>query len=458
MIVAMEMVQAEAAQTQSEGADLVGRWEGVLNVGGTSLPIVIRVEQGPDGLVTAMDSPAQNVRGIPVSSLAQTGGVVRFAVPAARGGFEGAVAADGKTWTGTWTQGSASLPLILTRAASTAEPAGPKRPQTPQPSFPYAAENVTFRNEGANITLAGTLTVPDGAGPFPAVVLLTGSGAQDRDETIFDHKPFAVWADALTRRGIAVLRYDDRGIGGSGGGGPNETTADFATDAQAAIAFLQTQAQIDPTRIGLMGHSEGGAIAPLAVQDGAPAAFVVMLAGPAVPGAEIITEQAAMIAAAAGRTPEQVAEVRDMQGRIMAAVVANKDDGPAAASAAEAILVEAGTPLAQAHGSTAAFASGWYRHFAAYDPAPALAALTVPLLAVYGDKDVQVPAALDVEALRRIQPSAEIVVLPGLNHLMQTATTGLPGEYGTIEETVSPLALTTVTDWVAKVTGVRFGD
>jgi pimeloyl-ACP methyl ester carboxylesterase len=447
MIVAMEMVQAEAAQ-----ADLVGRWEGALNAGGTSLPVVIRVEQGPDGLVTVMDSPAQNARGIPVTGLSQSGGVVRFAVPVARGGFEGAVSADGGTWTGTWSQGSASLPLILTRAADAAEPVGRNRPQTPQPPFPYAAETVTFRNEGASITLAGTLTLPEGTGPFPAVVLLTGSGAQDRDETIFDHRPFAVWADALTRRGIAVLRYDDRGIGGSGGGGLNETTADFATDAQAAVAFLSTRSEIDPARIGLMGHSEGGEVAPLAVRNGAPAAFVVMIAGPAVSGADITTEQSARIAAAAGRTPEQVAEVRRLQGKIMAAVVANKDDGPAAAAAAEAVLLEAGTPPEQARSGNAAFASNWYRYFAAYDPGPALATLRIPVLAIYGGNDLQVPADQNSEALHRLQPSAEIVILPGLNHLMQTATTGLPGEYGTIEETVSPAALATVTDWVVKVT------
>ncbi|ADK99324.1 alpha/beta hydrolase family protein [Brevundimonas subvibrioides] len=447
MIVAMEMVQAEAAQT-----DLAGRWEGALTVGGTALPIVIRVEPGPGGLVTVMDSPAQNVRGLPVAGLTRSGGTVRFTVPAARGGFEGAVSADGGTWTGVWTQGAGSLPLILTRAAATAEPAGPNRPQTPRPPFPYAAEAVTFRNDGAGIALAGTLTLPEGTGPFPAVVLLTGSGAQDRDETILDHKPFAVWADALTRRGIAVLRYDDRGVGGSGGGGPNETTGDFATDAQAAIAFLRTRPEIDPARIGLMGHSEGGATAPLAVRNGAPAAFVVLLAGPAMPGAEIIIEQAVRIATASGQTPAQVVELRQLQSRIMAAVLANKDDGPAAAAAAQAVLVEAGIPTEQARGSTAAIASGWYRSFVAYDPGPALSALTVPLLAVYGEKDLQVPADLDAGALRRLQPAAEIVILPGLNHLMQTATTGLPGEYGTIEETVSPAALATVTDWVVKVT------
>ena len=440
------------APAQAEAADLVGRWEGALNVGGTSLPLVIRVEA--DGQ-SFMDSPAQNVRGIPVTELSETGGVVRFTVPVARGRFEGARSADGQTWTGAWSQGTASLPLVLTRAASAAEPAGPARPQTPAPPFPYAAENVTFPNAGAGITLAGTLTLPVGAGPFPAVVLLTGSGAQDRDETVFDHKPFAVWADVLTRRGIAVLRYDDRGVGGSGGGTTEDTSADFAADAAAAIAFLRTRPEIDPARIGLMGHSEGGMTAPLAVFEGAPAAFVVMIAGQAVSGADIITEQAARLAQAAGASPDQVAEARRVQGEVMAAVVRNTDDGAAAARDVEAVLIAAGQSPAQAQASLRLLSSPWYRWFAAHDPAPALAGLDVPLLAIYGGKDLQVPADQNAEALARIQPDAEIVVLPGLNHLMQTAGTGLPGEYGTITETLAPEALSTVTDWIVRVTGAR---
>ena len=443
------------APAQAADADLVGRWEGALNVGGASLPIVIRVEQGPDGLATVMDSPAQNVRGLAVTGLSDAGGVVRFSVPAARGAFEGARSADGGVWTGAWSQGGASLPLVLTRAAATAEPAGPARPQTPVPPFPYAAEDVTFRNEDADITLAGTLTLPPGDGPFAAVVLLTGSGAQDRDETIFDHRPFAVWADALTRRGMAVLRFDDRGVGGSGGGGPDETSEDFAGDAAAAIAWLRTRPEIDPARIGLMGHSEGGMTAPLAVSRGAPAAFVVMIAGQSVTGADIITEQAARLVAASGASPEQVAETRRVQTEIMAAIVANKDDGPAAARAAEAILVAAGQPAAQAQASVRGISSPWYRWFASHDPAPALAALDVPVLALYGGKDLQVPADQNAEALARVQPQAEIVVLPDLNHLMQTAATGLPGEYATIEETVAPEALTTVGDWIARVAGTE---
>ncbi|WP_428150965.1 alpha/beta hydrolase family protein [Brevundimonas sp.] len=447
------MIEAmAAAPAQAEAADLVGRYEGALNVGGTSLPLLIRVEA--DGQVF-MDSPAQNARGMAVTELTETGGVVRFTVPIAHGRFEGVRSADGETWTGAWSQGSASLPLILTRAAAGAEPAGPARPQTPVPPFPYAAEDVTFRNDGAGITLSGTLTVPEGEGPFPAAVLLTGSGAQDRDETIFDHKPFAVWADALTRRGIAVLRYDDRGVGGSGGGTVDDTSEDFATDAAAAIAFLRTRPDIDATRIGLMGHSEGGTTAPLAVSEGASAAFMVMLAGPAVTGADIITEQAARLAEAAGASADQVAETRRVQGEVMAAVVRNKDDGQAAARDVEAALVAAGQSAEQAHAGVRVLSSPWYRFFASHDPAPALAALHIPVLAVYGGKDLQVPADQNAAALARIQPRAEIVVLPGLNHLMQTAGTGLPGEYGTITETLAPEAIATVTNWIVRVTGGR---
>ncbi|AQR63252.1 hypothetical protein BZG35_00045 [Brevundimonas sp. LM2] len=443
----------QAVTAPAVQADPIGRWEGALNVGGTALPLVLRVERGPDGPVTVLDSPAQNARGMPVTDLTVTGGVVRFRVPLVRGGFEGAVSADGGTWTGAWSQGGGSLPLILTRAdPAVAAPAGPNRPQTPQPPFPYAAQDVTFRNNGDGITLAGTLTLPQGPGPFPAVVLLTGSGAQDRDETILDHRPFAVWADTLTRRGIAVLRYDDRGVGGSGGGSLDETTADFAGDAAAAVDLLRARPEIDPARIGLIGHSEGGTAALIATSAGVPVAFVVLIAGPAVSGAEIVTEQAAGLTAAGGGSPEQVEDARRMQGALMAAVVTNRDDGEAAARAAEAVLSAAGQSPDQIRSALPVLSSGWYRAVVAYDPGPALTGLRVPLLAVYGTRDLTVPADQSREVLARLKPDADIVVLPGLNHLMQTATTGLPGEYGMIEETLAPVALATVTDWVVKVT------
>lgn len=444
------------APAEAQATDLAGRWEGALSVGGTSLPVVIRVSEETGGLVAVMDSPAQGARDIPITDLGEAGGVVRFAVPVAGGRFEGRRSEDGATWRGAWSQGGASLPLILTRTASTAPVAAPvvARPQTPVPPFLYGVEEVAFQNAG--VTLAGTLTTPRGDGPFPAVVLITGSGAQDRDETIFDHKPFAVWADMLTRHGVAVLRYDDRGVGGSGGGSADETTADFAGDAAAGVAFLGARSDIDPARIGLMGHSEGGAAAQIAALNGAPIAFMVMIAGPAVTGAEIVTEQVYRLSLASGRTPEQAAEARASQARIMDAVVRNKDDGPAAQAAIRAELTAAGLSPDEVRQSTAVLGSGWYRYFAAYDPAPALTGLKIPLLALYADKDLNVPADQNSEALARLKPDADIVVLPGLNHLMQTAGTGLPSEYATITETLAPIVLTAVTDWIVQTTmGVR---
>ena len=454
----IEAVATATAPAQAQAADLAGRWEGAIRVGDASIPIVIRVAQGPDGLIALMDSPAQNARDIPVAGLTETSGVVRFTVPMAGGRFEGARSEDGSTWTGTLSQGPASMPLILTRTAETAEvapPAPPNRPQTPVPPFPYAAEDVTFPNSGAGITLAGTLTLPGGAGPFPAVILLTGSGAQDRDETIFDHRPFAVWADALTRRGIAVLRYDDRGMGGSGGGSLDETTADFATDAVAAMDFLRARPDIDATRIGLMGHSEGGMTALIAASNGAPAAFVVMIAGPSVSGADILVEQSRQIVLASGGTEAQARQTEAIQSRFILAVLNNRDDGPAAARAIEALSLEVGQPADRAASVARQMSSGWYRYFTAYDPADAIRSLNVPMLALYAERDRNVPAEQNASHLRTLKADAEIVVLPGLNHLMQPATTGLTSEYATITETLAPEAITAVTDWVVGVTGAR---
>ncbi|WP_298161260.1 alpha/beta fold hydrolase [Brevundimonas sp.] len=448
----IEAIAIAAVPPQAEAAGLLGRWEGAIRVGETSIPIIVRVAEGPDGLVAVMDSPAQNARDIPVAGLSEASGVVRFTVPMAGGRFEGARSEDGLTWTGTLFQGAASLPLILTRTAASAEaPPPPSRPQTPVPPFPYAAEDVTFPNSAAGITLTGTLTLPRGEGPFPAVILLTGSGAQDRDETIMGHKPFAVWADALTRRGIAVLRYDDRGMGGSGGGSLDETTADFATDAVAAMDFLRARPDIDAARIGLMGHSEGGATALIAASNGAPAAFIVMIAGPSVSGADILTEQTKQIVLASGGTEAQALQSEAVQARFMLAVLNNRNDGPAAARAVEALSIEIGQSAQQAAGVARAMSSGWYRYFTAYDPADAIRALKVPLLAIYAGRDRNVPADQNAPHLRTLKPDAEIIVLPGLNHLMQPATTGLADEYATITQTLAPEAITAVTDWVARV-------
>lgn len=347
------------------------------------------------------------------------------------------------------------MPVVLTRTAETASIAGPARPQTPQAPFPYASRDVSIANPAApGVTLAGTLTLPEGVGPHPAVVLISGSGPQDRNETVMGHQPFLIWADALSREGIAVLRYDDRGVAGSTGSFAAATGADLASDARAALDWLAAQPEIDPNRVGLMGHSEGGTLAPYVVQQGGEAAWIVMLAGATVPGGDIVSEQQRRIAIAMGAPADQVETSNAAQRRVMQAVADNADDRTAAAEAVTQILTEAGQPEAAARSAAAGVSTDWYRWFVSHDPATSLAELDVPLLAVFGGLDLQVPADQNSDALRAIRPDAEIVVLPGLNHLMQTAERGTPDEYQTIEETVSPVALETVIDWIRARSGL----
>lgn len=441
------------APAQAGSPDLEGVWEGRLSVEGQSIRLVFRI--GPTG-VAVMDSPDQGARGIPVERQAVEGGLIRLNVPSIRGHFEGRRSDDGRTLTGALFQGGMIVPLVLDRTAETAETASRvARPQVPVAPFPYRSEDVAFDNAAApGVRLAGTLTLPEGDGPFPAAILITGSGAQDRDETLFGHKPFAVWADALTRRGIAVLRYDDRGVAGSTGDFRAATSADFATDVGAAFAWLMARADIDPRGIGLIGHSEGGLVAPLALQGGVGAAWVVMLAGPAVSGGEILSEQQRRQAMAMNASPEAITAGNVTQRALMDVIARNAADGDAALREATAYLVEQGQPEAQAVQAAARISGPWYRWFIAHDPAPVLASLDVPLLAIYGGRDVQVPAELNAPVLARVKPDAEIVILPTLNHLFQPATTGLPSEYGVIETTLDPAVLSTVIDWVAARSGL----
>src|SRR5690606_39165539 len=232
-------------------ATVVGDWLGTLEVPGARLRIVFHIVEDEGGLTATMDSPDQGAFGIETGAVVLAGDSLTIEVPAAFGRYTGEVRGD--TITGTWSQGGASLPLVLARTEGVE---APRRPQHPEPPFPYDAVDVTIPTDEPGVTLAGTLTKPHGDGPFPAVVLISGSGPQDRDETVSGHKPFLVIADALTRRGVAVLRYDDRGFGGSTGNFATATTADFANDALAAVRFLVGRDDIDPARIGLIGHSE----------------------------------------------------------------------------------------------------------------------------------------------------------------------------------------------------------
>ncbi|WP_297512623.1 alpha/beta fold hydrolase [uncultured Caulobacter sp.] len=442
--IAAALLAPSLAQAQT-GA-FAGDWYGALNAGGGQVPLVIHV--AADG-GASVDSPAQHAVGLAAAATVADGklSVTLKAVPA---GFQGALSADGKTLVGEWIQGGVRLPLTLSHTAPAAAPA-PKRPQTPQPPFPYRAEEVAYVNPASGLRLAGTLTLPPGAGPFPAVVLITGSGQQDRDETFFDHKPFWVIADALTRRGVAVLRVDDRGVGGSQAGDlARATTSQFATDVAAGVAFLRARGDIDPDRIGLIGHSEGGQIAPMVAAKDPRVAFLVLMAGPAIDGLELLVAQNRAIAEASGASAGEVAAMLKTKRAWFEAARDARDDDDAR-TRLSAVLDQQGVPAgAPQRAAVLALAVPWWREFLKSHPAEVLKTVQVPVLALNGAKDTQVPAAANLAATRQAlsgHKDVEIVALPGLNHLFQTAGTGLPDEYGKIEQTLAPEALTRIVDW-----------
>lgn len=421
---------------------VAGDWYGTLDTPRGKLPLVFHVK--PDGSAT-LDSPSQMAKGMAATAtLAKDKLTLTLSV--APIGFEGTVSADGQTLRGNWLQGEASLPLVMSRTAPVAN-----RPQTPKPPFPYRAEEVSYLNPASGLKLAGTLTLPEGPGPFPAVVLITGSGTQDRDETIFDHKPFLVLADALTRKGVAVLRVDDRGAGGSEkGDAAAATIPGFATDVAAGVAFLRARADIDAARIGLLGHSEGGEIAPLVAAEDPRIAFLVLMAAPGVDGATLLVAQNRALFAANGLPDDQV-EILVKNRAERFAVVRDARDAPDARTRLTEVLNRQGLPATSPERTaTLGLATPGMLYFLKTDPADALARIKVPVLAIGGSKDLQVDAKTNLAAIRKaLAGDADVTVkeLPGLNHLFQTAGTGLVSEYGQIEETIAPAALATIVDW-----------
>ena len=449
MAVALVVSTAGVAQAQN----IVGDWQGTLKAGPTELRLALHVVKGDDGGFKAtLDSIDQGANGIPVTTISLKDSNLIFTVAAVRGFYEGKVNPDGMIIDGTWSQKGASLPLVLKRVKNVAE-LKQRRPQNPVKPYPYREEDVAYKNDAAGITLAATLTIPPGKGPFPAVLLITGSGPQDRDESLMGHRPFLVLADYLTRRGIIVLRADDRGVGKSGGNLAEATTADFATDAEAGVAYLKTRPEADPRKIGLIGHSEGGVIAPMVAARNPGVAFIVMMAGTGVPGDEVIAAQGLLISQAGGMSREQAEKDATEEREILALVKQEKSDAVLEKKLRERLAGK--VPQARIGMQIKVMSAPWFRYFLAYDPAIALKQVACPVLAVNGEKDLQVPPKQNVPAIRNALEAAgnkhfEVEELPGLNHLFQTAKTGAPSEYGQIEETMSPMALERIARWVLR--------
>ncbi len=445
-------------QTSFEGV-----WSGVLVVGEQRLRIVFRLSRNADGAWTAtIDSPDQAAQGIPVSSVQIEGRQITLKSELVQGEFVGELSEDGKQLAGVWKQGGGAFPLILTRGELPAR----RRPQEPKPPFPYKTEEVRIPNRKAKIELAGTLTIPEGKPPFPAIVFFTGSGAQNRDEEIFGHKPFLVIADYLTRAGYATLRMDDRGVGGSEGDLSRATTLDLADDALAAVNYLKTRREVDRRRIGILGHSEGALVGAIAASK-APrdVAFLIMLAGTGVPGEQILYRQAELIARKSNIAETLIERNRALQQRVFEILKREKDDAQAQQAVYDALIQSLGAgaqlPDAQKNAFQAqarSYVSPWFRTFIQLDPAHYLRKVRCPVLALNGDLDLQVDPEQNLPAIERAlreggNRRVTIRRMTGLNHLFQKARTGLVTEYAEIEETFNPDALETIRKWLTDTIG-----
>jgi pimeloyl-ACP methyl ester carboxylesterase len=430
-----------------------GQWNGVLKVPGAQLKLVFHISETAEGYSSTMDSPDQGAFGIPVTATTFAGSVLKLEIPNAGITYEGTLEGTDSI-VGTFRQGGQSFPLILTTGA--VEKAEVVRPQEPVPPFPYDAEEVTFSNEQDGVELAGTLTLPRGDGVFPAVVLISGSGPQNRDEELFEHKPFWVLADFLTRNGIAVLRFDDRGVGASTGDFAKATTFDFARDVEAAVDFLKTREGVNPKEIGLIGHSEGGVIAPMVASERADIGFIVLMAGSALRGDQLLLLQKATIEAQMGVPPQMIEYNQQIMGGAYEIVLNEQLDQELIADSLSGYFQEkygVMLPEEQRMALVDQLSSPWMINFVRLDPAVYLSEVQCPLLALNGSKDLQVPSKENLDVITRMaeeHPEKQIITmeLEGLNHLFQECETGAVSEYGTIEQTIAPIALETMLSWI----------
>ena len=437
-------------------ARAIGTWEGLLHAGVTSMRLELAVRDSDGTLLGTMRSVDQGGAEAP-ASVAATGDSVTLSIPDWHVTYAGELIASGDSLRGTFTQGGTSMPLVFARAS---QPLLSSRPQDPKPPFPYHATDVTIASV-PGVRLAGTIIIPEGRGPFPAVVFVTGSGPQDRDEALLGHRPFLVIADYLARHGIASLRYDDRGVAKSTGSFDNATSADFAMDAEAAVRYLTHVEGVAPNRVGVLGHSEGGMIGPMVAARSRDVAFLVLMAGPGIPGDSLILLQGKAIAIAGGTSPAAADSAAATNRLLIDAVAQSRDSLDAVARLAAAKqTVLAGVPSDRRAAAATKIdqampqlLSPWFRYFLHYDPRPALRRVHVPVLALGGSLDMQVPARENLAAIDTALRSGgnrdyRVLELPKLNHLFQTATTGSPAEYATIDETVAPAALDAITTWI----------
>ena len=445
--------------TFSQAQDITGQWNGVLSISGMNLRLVFHIQKSGESYTSTMDSPDQGTTGIPVAATTFDGSKLSLTIPGIGLSYEGDFKVD--SIVGTFKQSGLSLPLTLKRTLPEIKTAN--RPQEPKPPYPYRSEDITFENKAANITLAGTLTIPEKGNNFTAVILISGSGAQDRNQEIMGHKPFLVIADYLTRQGIAVLRYDDRGTAQSTGDIQTATTADFASDVESAIAYLKTRKEINPKKIGLIGHSEGGIIAPMVAAKQKEVAFIVMLAGTGMRGNKVLLQQCELLHKASAMSENKIAETCGINAKIFDKIIRSKEN--VSQQEINHFLLDLKTEIAAItpagmtaddfiKQATRQMSSPWIQYFLRYDPTIALQQVKCPVFALNGSKDMQVSAKENLETISAVlkkggNKNSTIKEYSALNHLFQECTTGLPAEYSTIEQTFSPEVLKDLGNWIS---------
>jgi pimeloyl-ACP methyl ester carboxylesterase len=443
------------------GQDITGQWNGILKVQGIQLRLVFNIGKTDKALSATMDSPDQGAKEIPVTMISFENTILKIVVAKAGIEYEGVLGED-QIITGTFKQSGQLFPMNLSKEKIEKQTLA--RPQEPTKPYPYYSEDITFENKDAGITMAGTLTLPRKDGVFPVVVLISGSGPQNRDEELLGHKPFLILSDNLTRNGIAVLRFDDRGTAASTGDFKTATSLDFSTDVEAALYYLQTRKEINKKKIGLVGHSEGGIIAPMIASRSKEIAFIVLLAGTGIPGDELLLLQQQLIGKASGVSETDLQKAkRTNKGafEIMSKSTTSEQVKTDLTSYLKEILKNTSNTQKPegvsdddlVKSQVDQLASPWMQYFIKYNPATTLEKVRCPVLAINGEKDLQVAPKENLEAIKKAltkggNKDVTVMELPGLNHLFQECKTGLPVEYTAIEQTFSPTALKVIVEWV----------
>jgi len=440
--------------------DISGTWKGELSVQGMELPIVFNISQSDNGYTTTLDSPKQGAYDMPTDQT--TFEENKLTITYGQIGMEYTATFSNGAFKGTFSQAGQSFPLDLKKGKKEEKEVKKAKPQEPKKPYPYASEEVNFTNKSAdNIKFSGTLTLPTNVKNPPVVILITGSGPQNRDEELLGHKPFLVLADHLTRQGIAVLRYDDRGTAKSEGDFSSATSFDFASDVEAAMEYLQTRSDVvDINKIGLVGHSEGGLIAPIVAARNNKVAFCVLLAGPGVDGKEVLLTQGKRAAELEGYPASDIAISQEVSAKVFD-ICANhngEESNKQMKELMESLKTRMTSPKAKEELTDVAinrqikmFTSPWMQAFLGYDPQTSLKKVNCPVLAVNGEKDFQVLPKLNLDGIRKgLQHNKDVTIkeFKDLNHLFQTSKTGALSEYSEIEETFAPVALNFVSEWI----------